>query len=339
VAAGGSVHPRTFDDDRHGGRRLSNQHTDERRNLVTVQTLETSGAAPAVVRPGALKRSIKVEPLTCSIGAELPDVNLGDASRDGALFAEIRSLLLKHKVLFFLDQDITRAEHVAFARRFGELEDHPVMASDRDHPGLVLIDKGPDTRAEQYENAYHCDTTWRECPQLGAVLRCTEAPQVGGDMIWVNMVEAYNRLPKDIKTQIAGLRARHSIEATFGAAMPIEKRLALKAQFPDAEHPVVRTHPETGEKCLFVNAFTTHFTNFHTPENVRHGQDFAPGASLLLNYLISQAAVPEYQVRWRLRTNSVAVWDNRCTQHYAVQDFWPAVRKLERAGIIGDRPF
>ena len=152
------------------------------------------------------------------------------------------------------------------------------------------------------------------------------------------MVEAYDRLPEHVKTQIAGLRARHSIEATFGAAMPIEKRLALKAQYPDAEHPVVRTHPETGEKILFVNAFTTHFTNYHTPENVRFGQDANPGASLLLNYLISQAYVPEYQVRFRWRTNSVAIWDNRCTQHYAVQDFWPAVRNLERAGIIGDRP-
>ena len=121
--------------------------------------------------------------------------------------------------------------------------------------------------------------------------------------------------------------------------MPIEKRLALKAQYPDAEHPVVRTHPETGEKVLFVNSFTTHFTNFHTPENVRFGQDYSPGASQLLQYLQSQAGVPEYQVRFRFHTNSVAIWDNRSTQHYAVQDFWPAVRHLERAGIIGDRPY
>ena len=95
--------------------------------------------------------------------------------------------------------------------------------------------------------------------------------------MWVNMVAAYERLPEHVKTQIAGLRARHSIEASFGAAMPIEKRLALHAQFPDAEHPVVRTHPETGEKILFVNAFTTHFTNFHTPANVRFGQDYSAG--------------------------------------------------------------
>jgi taurine dioxygenase len=288
---------------------------------------------------GDAKTSVRVEPLTCAIGAELHDVSLGDAARDEVLFAEIKSLLLKYKVLFLENQDITRAEHVAFARRFGALEDHPVVGSDPDHPGLVLIHKGPDTRAEQYENAYHCDTTWRECPQFGAVLRCTEAPAVGGDMIWCNMELAYERLPEHTKRQIAGLRARHSIEASFGAVMPIDKRHALKEQYPDAEHPVVRTHPETGAKCLYVNSFTTHFTNYHTPEFVRYGQDYSHGGSDLLRYLISQAFIPEYQVRRRLRKNTIAIWDNRCTQHYAVQDFWPAVRNLERAGIIGDRPF
>jgi taurine dioxygenase len=121
--------------------------------------------------------------------------------------------------------------------------------------------------------------------------------------------------------------------------MPIEQRHALKARYPDAEHPVVRTHPETGDKVLFVSGFATHFTNFHTPANVRYGQDFAPGASQLLSYLIGRAAIPEYQVRWRWKPNDVAIWDNRCTQHYAVQDYWPAVRKMERAGIVGDRPF
>ena len=174
---------------------------------------------------------------------------------------------------------------------------------------------------------------------MGCVLRCVETPAVGGDTIWVNMAEAYRRLPESVRSRIAGLRARHSIEASFGAMRPDSERLRLHEQFPDAEHPVVRTHPETGEKVLFVNAFTTHFVNYHTPENVRFGIDYAPGASELLNYLVRQASVPEYQVRWRWSENSFAIWDNRCTQHYAVQDYFPDVRKMERAGIIGDKPF
>ncbi|UXY31694.1 TauD/TfdA dioxygenase family protein [Streptomyces sp. HUAS TT20] len=299
----------------------------------------SQGRAPALVRPAALRTSIEVEPLTCTIGAELSGVNLADAARDDDLFAQLKSLLLQYKVLFLRDQDITRADHVAFAERFGPLEEHPVADSDPDHPGLVRIYKDLDSPAEHYENALHTDGTWRTDPSMGAVLRCIESPPVGGDTIWVNMAEAYRRLPEHIKTQIEGLRARHSIEASFGAVLPEEQRHALKERFPDAEHPVVRTHPETAEKILFVNAFATHFVNYHTPRNVRFGQDYAPGASHLLTYLISQAAIPEYQVRFRWRPNSVAIWDNRSTQHYAVQDYWPAVRKMERAGIVGDRPF
>jgi taurine dioxygenase len=291
--------------------------------------------APAVLHSASLADSIRVEPLTCAIGAEVSGVHLGVASRSTELMAEIRALLLQHKVLFFRDQDITRAEHVAFARHFGDLEDHPVAGSDPEHPGLVRIYKSPDAPNDRYENAWHTDATWREIPPFGCVLRCIECPPVGGDTMWVNMALAYERLPEGVKDQIIGLRARHSIEATFGAAMPIEKRLALKAQFPDAEHPVVRTHPEIGEKVLFVNAFTTHFTNYHTPDNVRVGQDYTQGASQLLQYLISQAFIPEYQVRFRWKANSVAMWDNRSTQHYAVMDYPPCHRKMERAGIVG----
>jgi taurine dioxygenase len=294
--------------------------------------------APAIGRQGTLG-SIKVEPLSCALGAELSNVNLGVASRTPELVAEIRALLLQHKVLFFREQDITRAEHVAFARHFGELEDHPVVSSDPDNPGLARIYRTPEQPNDRYENSWHSDATWREKPPFGAVLRCVECPPVGGDTMWANMALAYEKLPDEIKTRIAGLRARHSIEATFGAAMPIEKRLALHAQFPDAEHPVVRTHPETGEKVLFVNAFTTHFTNYHTPHNVRFGQDANPGASQLLNYLISQALIPEFQVRFRWKPNSMAMWDNRSTQHYAVMDYPPSHRKMERAAIVGDKPF
>jgi len=278
---------------------------------------------------------IEVHRLTAFIGAELRNVSLADAANDPAVFAQIKDLLLQHKVLFFRDQPISRADHVKLAERFGPLEGHPVAGSDPEHPGLVRIYKDLDSPAEQYENAFHCDATWREAPPFGSVLRCVEGPAVGGDTIWVDMVQAYKRLPEHIKTQIADLRARHSIESTFGASMPLEKRLALREMFPDAEHPVVRTHPETGEKVLFVNAFTTHFTNFHTAANVRYGHDYSPGGSELLNYLIRQASIPEYQVRWRWTNDSFAIWDNRNTQHYAVQDYFPDVRKMERAGIIG----
>ncbi|EHN65651.1 Taurine catabolism dioxygenase TauD/TfdA [Comamonas testosteroni ATCC 11996] len=279
---------------------------------------------------------MEVNPLTCSIGAELSNVHLGAAAEDEGLMAEIRQALLRHRVIFFRDQDITRAEHVAFARKFGELEDHPVVGSHPEHPGLVQIYKTPDSPLDRNENSWHTDATWREQPPMGCVLRCVECPPVGGDTMWVNMVMAYENLPADIKVKIEHLRARHSIEASFGAVMPIEKRLALKAQYPDAEHPVVRIHPETGEKILFVNSsFTTHFTNYNTPANVRFGLDKSPGSSQLLNYLTSQAMIPEYQVRFKWSRNSVAFWDNRSTQHYAVMDYQPCHRKMERTAIIG----
>ena len=284
-------------------------------------------------------QALKVLPLTCALGAHISGVQLSQAVQDGGLFDELHALLLEHKVLFLRDQVLTRAEHVAFASRFGSLEDHPVAGSDPEHPGLVRIYKSPDQPADRYENAWHSDASWREKPPMGCVLRCVECPPVGGDTMWANMALAYDKLPAHVKEQIAPLRARHSIESTFGAAMPIEKRLALHAQFPDAEHPVVRTHLQTGEKILYVNGFTTHFTNFHTPANIRYGQDYNPGGADLLRYLVMQAYVPEYQVRWRWQPNSVAIWDNRSTQHYAVMDYPPCHRKMERAGIQGDTPF
>ena len=282
---------------------------------------------------------MKVEQLTQHIGAELVGVNLAEVARNDDLFGALKAALLQHKVLFLRGQDISRADHVAFAERFGNLEDHPVVGSDPENPGLVQIYKDVNSPPDYYENAWHSDATWRELPPMGAVLRCVACPPVGGDTMWANMERAYLDLADHIKEAIAPLKARHSIEASFGARMPEEKRLALKAQYPDAEHPVVRTHPETGAKALFVCGFTTHFTNFHTAANVRYGQDYAPGGANLLHYLIGRAQIPEYQVRWRWQPGSVAIWDNRCTQHYAVTDYDPCVRQMERAGIIGDRPF
>ena len=177
---------------------------------------------------------MQVEKLTCNIGAELRGVNLADAIHNSDMFAEIRSHLLQHKVLFLRDQNISRADHVAFAELFGQLEDHPVAGSHADHPGLVQIYKTPESPVDRYENAWHSDASWRKIPPMGCVLRCVECPPVGGDTMWTNMAMAYENLPEDVKAKIADLRAYHSIEASFGAAMPIEKRLALKAQYPDA---------------------------------------------------------------------------------------------------------
>src|SRR5262249_56134754 len=132
---------------------------------------------------------------------------------------------------------------------------------------------------------------------------------------------------------------RDGMEEAWGGDVGGEGGGRVGGKYPAAEHPVVGTPPETGEKILFVCGFASHFVNYHTPQNVRYGQDFTIEANNLMNYLISQAEIPEYQVRFRWRRNSIAFWDNRCTQHYAVQDYWPAVRKMERARIIADKPY
>ena len=286
-------------------------------------------AAPAVIRSSSLTRTLEVNPLTCSIGAELSNVHLGAAAEDEGLMAEIRQALLKHRVIFFRDQDITRAEHVAFARKFGELEDHPVVGSHPDHPGLVQIYKTPDSPIDRNENSWHTDATWRDQPPMGCVLRCVECPPVGGDTMWANMALAYERLPEHIKTQIAGLRARHSIEASFGAAMPVEKRLALHAQFPDAEHPVVRTHPETGRKALFVSEhFTTRILGL--PE---------ADSRALLDELFALSTRPEHVYRHAWQPHDMVFWDNRSVIHLAAGTPDHLRRKLYRTTIEGDVPY
>lgn len=282
---------------------------------------------------------MKVEQLTCALGAEISGITLAEAGTNDDLAGEINDLLLKHKVLFFRDQEMSDAEHAGVARRFGDLEDHPLVDSAEGEPGIIKIWKSPNSPPERYENSWHTDATWRDCPPLGAVLYCLECPPVGGDTMWANMELAYERLPDHIKEDIADLRARHSMEAVFMAAKPIDQRLAMKERFPDPEHPVVRTHPVTGNKSLLTGGFITHFTNYHTAKRVRYGQDFADGAGALLRYLVSQSAIPEYQLRWRWTAGSVAIWDNRCTQHYAVMDYPPCVRRMNRATIMGERPF
>jgi len=171
-----------------------------------------------------VREPMQVHRLTAALGAEVTGVDLAEVSRSEELFAELKGLLLQHKVLFFRDQDITRGEHVALAERFGPLEDHPVAGSDPDHPGLVRIYKDRDNRPDDFENAFHCDATWRDAPPMGSVLRCVETPAVGGDTIWVNMGLALERLPEHVKTQIAELREKRD-PAKFAAW----KRITMKS--------------------------------------------------------------------------------------------------------------
>ena len=235
----------------------------------------------------------------------------------------------------FRDQDITAAQHVAFAQRFGELEVHPVFPHHPDHPELVVL--GGDSKTAARENIYHSDVSWRARPSMGSVLRCIECPAVGGDTLWVNMAVAYTRLPERVRETLDGLLAVHDLLPAFGSRMTAEERDARRAAFPPAIHPVVRVHPETGERILYVNeAFTTHLANFAEKADFRVGFDFRLGEMDLLQYLFRQAAVPEYQVRLKWRPNTIAFWDNRATQHYAIQDYFPARRSMLRATIIGE---
>jgi taurine dioxygenase len=311
---------------------------------VTQDTASQAEAkAPATIRPSVRRHSIKVELCTPAIGAELSNISLADAAMNLDAIAEIRTLWLKHKVLFFRDQDISPMEQQNFAAQFAELEAHPLAPSHPEADKLLMLYRNLDPNKPKNfvekasrENLWHADVTYKKAPPRGAVLRRELGPETGGDTIWSNMVMAYANLPQTIKQRIDGLYAKHSAEHVFGAQMPKDERLAMAEKNPAAEHPVVLTHPETGEKVLFVNsAFTSHFSNYFNFEDIRYGQDFMPEAHHLMTYLTSQAAIPEYQVRCKWRDNTVAMWDNLQVQHYAVADYGNAPRKMLRATLAG----
>lgn len=272
-----------------------------------------------------------VAPLTPVIGAEIVGVDLLRVNDD--LFAEIRRCLLEWKVIFFRDQSMERADQAAFARRFGELEVHPFFTKLRDRhvqpeaePEVVRFAKGPQTAG--YENVWHTDTSWREFPAFGAVLRAIEVPPVGGDTLWADMGAVYDGLSDELRCAIDGAEAEHDWMATFGAAMSSDDVARLRPDFPPVVHPVVRTHPETGRRTLFVNRdFTTRIVGME-----------AAASDALLDELYRQTDFPEYQCRFRWTAGTVAVWDNRATQHYAANDYFPQRRVMERVAIAGDRP-
>ena len=270
--------------------------------------------------------TITVSPMSPTIGAEIGGVRMG-ADTPPEQVAEIRRALLDWKVVFFRDQDVSVAEHVAFGRHFGELEIHPFTPNRKDHPEVVVIHH--DETSKSGQNQWHSDVTWRLEPSLGSILRARIVPPVGGDTLFADMFGAYEGLPEEIKERIDGATAIHSFEHNFGRGMTDEQREAFLETYPPARHPVVRTHPESGRKGLYVNAaFTTRIEGMEDDESAR-----------LLRTLYRRAAIPELQCRFRWQENSVAFWDNRAVQHYAAFDYHPQVRRVERVTVVGDRPY
>jgi taurine dioxygenase len=266
----------------------------------------------------------KVRPLSTTIGGEIQDAQL--ARLDAGGIADVRQALLDFRVLFFRDQELTIQEHKAFAENFGPIEEHPFIPSKDGHPDVTRFEKGP--KMIGVENQWHSDVSWREVPSFGSVLRAVEVPDVGGDTLFADMVAAYECLDDAMKARLDGLYAIHDFASSFGLLLSAEEREEKRKEFPPARHPVVRTNPDTGERCLYVNAiFTSHIEGMERAES-----------DALLQELYAEAHIPEIQVRFRWEKDSVAFWDNRMVQHYAANDYWPRRRVMERVTIIGERP-
>lgn len=266
----------------------------------------------------------EVEPQSPCLGAVLRGVDLGKPM-DAPLVAEIERALVEYKVLFFRDQDISQAEHAAFARHFGELEVHPFLPPG-ETPEVIRFAKDEETVG--VENNWHSDVSWREVPSLGSVLRAHSVPSVGGDTLWTDMEAVYEGLDDDLRQAIEGRYAIHDFVHTFGMGLSEEERARKRQEFPPARHPIVRTHPVSGRRSLYVNSIFTRNVEGLSEDESRD----------LLARLYHEIEVPEYQVRFRWERDSVAFWDNRSTQHYASSDYWPRERVMERLTIIGDRP-
>ncbi len=264
-------------------------------------------------------------PLGATIGAELSGVDLTVDLPDEVI-AEVRQALLDYKVVFFRNQPLTAAQHVAFARRFGELEEHPFIPANHEHPELVRFEKTPDVGG--YENGWHSDVTWRAEPSMGSILRAVEVPPSGGDTLFADMYAVYEGLDDATRAQIDPLTAVHDYSQVFGGFIPAGKRAEMRKRFPLVEHPVVRTQPETGRRLMYLNRFFGRSV-VGLPEAESHA---------LIDRLCRRAEIVEYQCRFRWAPGSIAFWDNRAVQHYASSDYWPARRVMERATIIGDRP-
>ena len=268
---------------------------------------------------------LTVSKLTPSIGAEIGGVDLSGNLSD-SLLDNIRRALLENLVIFFRNQKLTPDQHKAFGRRFGRLHIHPApLGTLEGHPEIVLV-KSDERSTRIAGDAWHTDVSCDAEPPMGSMLYVTEVPALGGDTLFANMYAAFDALSASMQRFLAELSAIHDGARNYAGRQPDASR---GGEFPFAEHPVIRTHPETGRKALFVNRmFTTRLVQLGQRES-----------DAMLEMLFRHIESPEFQCRFRWQPNSLAFWDNRCTQHLALWDYFPQRRYGHRVTIAGDRPF
>ena len=277
--------------------------------------------------------ALDVRPLAGALGAELFGVELSKPLSN-AVFAEIYQAFLDHLVIFFRDQDLTPEQHRDFAARFFKLEEHPFVESLEGIPEIVEIVK----EADEFKNwggPWHADVTFKKRPSVGAVLYAREVPDYGGDTLFANMYLAYDALSEGMKALLEGLHAVHESGEVRRFYEDFKGMHGKAAAAESSVHPVVRTHPETGRKALFVNAgYTRRFKDMTEAES-----------RPLLAYLFAHAVRPEFTCRYRWAQGSIGVWDNRVTLHAALDDDFAARRNgrgfrrvMHRATMAGERP-
>lgn len=268
-------------------------------------------------------RHIRVDPLTPVIGAWISGIKLSGKLPQEVL-EEIKTALLQHLVVFFADQDITPDAQRSFGARLGRLQVHPYLPSLEGYREIVVLENDEARRPQV--NFWHADVTFHKDPPLGSILLAREIPPYGGDTLWINMYAAYEALTDTMRSLLSGLSALHvgrvaQYEAAYG------READSSSQPPQAEHPVIRIHPETGRRAIYVHpTATTRIVGMSQTES-----------DALLQTLFHHAQTPEFQVRFRWEKNAVAFWDNRCTQHYAVADYWPMRRLMHRVTLEGER--
>jgi taurine dioxygenase len=269
--------------------------------------------------------TISVEPLTPIIGAEIGGIDLTRPLSNRQL-DELHRALAEHLVIFFRDQALSPDQHLAFGRRFGELHVHPAAPHEPGQPELMIVhadENSPRANGEYW----HTDVSCEAEPPMGSMLHIKEYPPVGGDTLFASMYAAYEALSDRMKTYLDGMAAIHDSEHVYRGTFA-SQGVVDKPVYPRAEHPVVRTHPVTGRKALYVNrGFTTALVG--VPRDESDG---------ILRVLYEHMENPLFQCRFRWRKNSLAFWDNRCAQHRALWDYWPYTRHGHRVTIRGDRP-